>query len=74
MVSRSLAFRDALLFLVAFRGTVIPGGYRILILGGAIDGLAGGFSAVVAAGHAYVADCSSPLSRYVRELTWGYCN
>ncbi|KAG8743686.1 hypothetical protein FRC10_011559 [Ceratobasidium sp. 414] len=47
-------------------------GYRILILGGALDGLAGGsttpsdlagFSAVVAAAHAYVTDCSSPLAR-----------
>ncbi|KAG9088414.1 hypothetical protein FRC06_002049 [Ceratobasidium sp. 370] len=54
---------DALLFLVAFRADMIPGGYRILILGGAIDGLAGGFSAVVAASHAYVTDCSSPLAR-----------
>ncbi|KAG8705610.1 hypothetical protein FRC08_001574 [Ceratobasidium sp. 394] len=54
---------DALLFLVAFRADIIPGGYRILILGGALDGLAGGFSAVVAAGHAYVSDCSSPLAR-----------
>ncbi|KAG9091808.1 hypothetical protein FRC07_011784 [Ceratobasidium sp. 392] len=54
---------DALLFLVAFRAHMVPGGYRILILGGALDGLAGGFSAVVAAGHAYVSDCSSPLAR-----------
>ncbi|QRV86142.1 major facilitator superfamily transporter [Ceratobasidium sp. AG-Ba] len=54
---------DALLFLVAFRADLAPGGYRILVVGGAIDGLAGGFSAVVAAGHAYVTDCSSPLTR-----------
>ncbi|KAF8610528.1 MFS general substrate transporter [Ceratobasidium sp. AG-I] len=54
---------DLLLFLVAFKADILPGGYRILILGGAIDGLAGGFSAVVAAGHAYVSDCSSPLTR-----------
>ncbi|CAE6450212.1 unnamed protein product [Rhizoctonia solani] len=54
---------DLLLFLVAFKGESLPGGYRILILGGALDGLAGGFSAVMAAGHAYVADCSSPLTR-----------
>ncbi|KAH7340751.1 hypothetical protein B0J17DRAFT_652648 [Rhizoctonia solani] len=54
---------DALLFLVAFKAEILPGGYKILILGGALDGLAGGFSAVVAAGHAYVADCSSPLAR-----------
>ena len=34
--------RDLLLFLVAFKADVLPGGYRILILGGAIDGLVGG--------------------------------
>ncbi|KAJ1309189.1 hypothetical protein OPQ81_004858 [Rhizoctonia solani] len=54
---------DLLLLLVAFKASILPGGYRILILGGALDGIAGGFSAVVAAGHAYVADCSSPLTR-----------
>ncbi|KAG8696390.1 hypothetical protein FRC09_008541 [Ceratobasidium sp. 395] len=54
---------DGLLFLVAFRADSVPGGYRILILGGAMDGLVGGFSATVAAGHAYVTDCSSPLVR-----------
>ncbi|CAE6510717.1 unnamed protein product [Rhizoctonia solani] len=54
---------DFLLFLVVFKAEILPGGYRILILGGALDGLAGGFSAVVAAGHAYVADCSNPLAR-----------
>jgi hypothetical protein len=38
----SCYLRDAILLLVAFRADLIPGGYRILILGGAIDGLAGG--------------------------------
>ncbi|CAE6420454.1 unnamed protein product [Rhizoctonia solani] len=64
---------DALLFLVAFKGKVLPGGYRILILGGALDGLAGGFSAVIAAGHAYVADCSSPLTRSRIFSFWTGC-
>ncbi|QRW26991.1 major facilitator superfamily transporter [Rhizoctonia solani] len=64
---------DALLFLVAFKGKVLPGGYRILIIGGALDGLAGGFSAVIAAGHAYVADCSSPLTRSRIFSFWTGC-
>ncbi|CCO28839.1 hypothetical protein BN14_02837 [Rhizoctonia solani AG-1 IB] len=64
---------DALLFLVAFKGKALPGGYRVLILGGALDGLAGGFSAVVAAGHAYVADCSSPLARSRIFSFWTGC-
>ncbi|CAE6423800.1 unnamed protein product [Rhizoctonia solani] len=64
---------DALLFLVAFKGNILPGGYRILILGGALDGLAGGFSAVIAAGHAYVADCSSPSDRSRIFSFWTGC-
>ncbi|KAG8734090.1 hypothetical protein FRC11_012240 [Ceratobasidium sp. 423] len=69
---------DILLFLVAFKADVLPGGYRILILGGALDGLAGeavqlGFSAVVAAGHAYIADCSSPLARSRIFSFWTGC-
>ncbi|CAE6516907.1 unnamed protein product [Rhizoctonia solani] len=35
---------DVLLFLVAFKAEILPGGYRFLILGGALDGLAGGAS------------------------------
>ncbi|KAF8758499.1 MFS general substrate transporter [Rhizoctonia solani] len=76
----------------AFKGKVLPGGYRILIIGGALDGLAGGmalfsaqvvilelkatllgFSAVIAAGHAYVADCSSPLTRSRIFSFWTGC-
>ncbi|CAE6475036.1 unnamed protein product [Rhizoctonia solani] len=64
---------DVLLFLVAFKAEILPGGYRFLILGGALDGLAGGFSAVVAAGHAYVADCSSPLTRSRIFSFWVGC-
>ncbi|CAE6520904.1 unnamed protein product [Rhizoctonia solani] len=64
---------DILLFLVAFKAEVLPGGYRILILGGALDGLAGGFSAAVAAVHAYVADCSSPLARSRIFSFWTGC-
>ncbi|KAJ1309896.1 hypothetical protein OPQ81_006657 [Rhizoctonia solani] len=64
---------DTLLFLVTFKADMLPGGYRVLILGGVIRGLSGGFYAVVAAAHAYVADCSSPLARSRIFSIWAGC-
>ncbi|KAG8734091.1 hypothetical protein FRC11_012241 [Ceratobasidium sp. 423] len=71
--SVAVLFGDALLFLVAFKPEMVPGGYRILILGEAIRGLFGGSVAIVAAGHAYIADCSSPLARSRIFSFWTGC-
>ncbi|CUA75023.1 Cohesin subunit SA-3 [Rhizoctonia solani] len=59
----TMLIADAMIFLVAFNAENLPGGYRILILGGIIHGLAGGSSASGAAAHAYIADSSTPSVR-----------
>ncbi|KLO13488.1 MFS general substrate transporter [Schizopora paradoxa] len=41
----------------------LPGGYWFLLLGPFVEGLLGGFTAGVAAIHAYVADTTDPTSR-----------
>ncbi|KDN51795.1 hypothetical protein RSAG8_00343, partial [Rhizoctonia solani AG-8 WAC10335] len=69
----TMLIADALLFLVAFNAEVLPGGYRMLILGGVIHGLSGGISASVAASHAYLADCTSPSARSRIFSFWTGC-
>ncbi|EKM55220.1 uncharacterized protein PHACADRAFT_143280 [Phanerochaete carnosa HHB-10118-sp] len=51
-------------FLVVTRWhTVLPGGYWFLLVGPFLDGLLGGMPALMAAIHAYVADCTEPGER-----------
>ena len=42
---------------------LVPGGYRALLIGPAIDGLLGGFSTMSATMHAYISDVTPDGSR-----------
>ncbi|CAE6448464.1 unnamed protein product [Rhizoctonia solani] len=64
---------DLMLLLVASKAEVLPGGYRLLILGGFINGLTGGLAATTATCHAYIADYSSPSARSRIFSYWTGC-
>ncbi|KAI0957937.1 hypothetical protein AcW1_006164 [Taiwanofungus camphoratus] len=58
-----LLWADCSFILVCKFSKVLPGGYWFLVCGPLIDGLLGGMSAVTAAIHAYMADCTDTSSR-----------
>ncbi|EJD02383.1 MFS general substrate transporter [Fomitiporia mediterranea MF3/22] len=58
-----LLFNDFIFILVYFCSRQLPGGYWFLLLGPIIEGILGGITSMVAALHAYLADCTSPGNR-----------
>lgn len=54
---------DANFLLTAHFSNYLPGGYRFLIIGPLLDGLAGGYPTGTAATHAYIGDCTPATNR-----------
>ncbi|KAH8116885.1 MFS general substrate transporter [Phellopilus nigrolimitatus] len=58
-----LLLTDFNFIIVCFFSKKLPGGYWFILLGAFADGALGGISSVVAAMHAYMADCVTPEAR-----------
>ncbi|ETW74979.1 major facilitator superfamily [Heterobasidion irregulare TC 32-1] len=64
---------DLSFILVTQFPALIPGGYRFLFFGCALQGSLGGVSALIAAMHGYLADCTAAASRVrVFSLFFGF--
>jgi hypothetical protein len=59
----TLLLSDAALAALAIAPEYVPGGYWLILVTSALEGLVGGRSAAIAAVHAYLADCSDPATR-----------
>lgn len=63
-----LLITDVNFILIYYFFDQLPGGYWLLLIGPLIEGTLGGMLSAIAATNAYVADTTSPLTRYIMSI------